>query len=243
MAEDPCRTGLHRAGETARRADQGRSRAACAQDRWSGHRRRLHRLDPGDRRIDRDHRAAAARRRGAAGPRYRSRRSVLAADCRRRGQGDCASPGTSAIRAAGAARPHRHHPRSRREAGGHNRPRAASVGGIAAGRHDRAVAAARGRSRVRPACRWRDGKHQRDRGGQCRGRIARDRGSAARSGASGQDRRAGHARSLRSGGASKRRSRAGISQPRIPAARRWQKLQREYLHGLLPKPRLAGLLR
>ena len=72
--------------EPAKRRDaliKAEAARLAQQDRRSGDRGRLHRLDPRDRRIDRDHRAAAARRRGPAGPRYRSRRGLLAADCRR----------------------------------------------------------------------------------------------------------------------------------------------------------------
>ena len=108
VAGDLAGARSHRAGDAARRADQGGGGAACAQDRWAGDCRRLDRLDPGDGRTDRDHRAPAARRGGAAGPRYRSRRSIVAADCRRREEEHRAGARPSAIRHAGAARAHRH---------------------------------------------------------------------------------------------------------------------------------------
>ncbi len=63
----------HRTGGASRRADQSRSGAAGAQDRRAGDRRRLDRIDSGDRPIDRHDRALAARRRGAAGARHRPR--------------------------------------------------------------------------------------------------------------------------------------------------------------------------
>ena len=72
-----------RAGRAARRADRGGSGAACRARRRAGDRRRLDRLDAGDRRAARDHRQAAARRRGAARPRHRSDDAVLGADRRR----------------------------------------------------------------------------------------------------------------------------------------------------------------
>ncbi len=50
----------------------------------AGDRRRLHRLDAGDRQAARHHRAAAARRAGAARPRHGSRRRLLGADRRQR---------------------------------------------------------------------------------------------------------------------------------------------------------------
>ena len=58
------------------------ARAACRQDRRPGDRRRLDRLDAGDRRPDRDHRAPAARRRGAARARHRPRRRLVGSDRR-----------------------------------------------------------------------------------------------------------------------------------------------------------------
>ena len=51
----------HRAGRAPRPADRGRSQAPCDQRR-PGDRRRLDRLDPGDREAARHHRQAAARR-------------------------------------------------------------------------------------------------------------------------------------------------------------------------------------
>jgi hypothetical protein len=50
LARHPGRARRHRAGGTARRADQGRSGAAHRPCRWPGHRRRLHRLDARNRR-------------------------------------------------------------------------------------------------------------------------------------------------------------------------------------------------
>ena len=93
---------------------------------------------------------------------------------------------TSAICAAGAARPHRRSSRSRREtrrdATGRERfcrKRCGPRPRPSCGSGTRPI-------RLRVARRHRDGKNQRDRGGQCRRGIARDRGGAARSGASGK---------------------------------------------------------
>ena len=91
---DAARARLDRAGGAARCVDQGGGRAAGAQDRRAGDRGGFDRLDPGDRGTDRDHRAAAAWRGGAAGPRHRSRRGILAADRRRCARNDIApAPG------------------------------------------------------------------------------------------------------------------------------------------------------
>ena len=59
LADNPRRARRHRAGGPARRADQGRSGAARRPPRRTGDRRRLDRLDAGDRRADRDHRQAS----------------------------------------------------------------------------------------------------------------------------------------------------------------------------------------
>ena len=83
LAERPRRARRDRAGRAPRPADRGRGRAA-RQQRRAGDRRRLDRLDAGDREAARDHRQAAARRGGAARPRHRSRRRDLGADRRRR---------------------------------------------------------------------------------------------------------------------------------------------------------------
>ena len=72
--------------------------ARLAARRRAGDRRRLDRLDAGDRRTDRHHRAAAARRRGAARARHRSRRGGLAADRRRRATARRRRAGRPAIR-------------------------------------------------------------------------------------------------------------------------------------------------
>ncbi len=69
-----------RACGAARRADQGRNRAPCQARRWTGDCSRVDRFDSGDGRIDRHDCAPAAWGGGAARPRYRSRRSVVAAD-------------------------------------------------------------------------------------------------------------------------------------------------------------------
>ena len=86
--------------------------------RRPGDRRRLDRLDAGDREAARDDREAAARRGGAARPRHRSRRRLLGAD-RRGPDGEpwcSARVRPSAIRHAGAAAPHRHRARRGRVA-------------------------------------------------------------------------------------------------------------------------------
>ena len=120
LAANPARARPHRTGRAPRRLDQSGSRAACAQDRRAGDRCRFDRLDSGDRRTDRHHRAPAARRRRAAGARHGSRRGVLAADRWQRARRCLAGARPSAIRAAGAARAHRHRPRRGGEA---RRPR------------------------------------------------------------------------------------------------------------------------
>ena len=61
-----------------------RRRAACAQGRWSGDRRGFDRIDPFNCGTHRHNCAAAAWRRGVAGTRHRSRRGIVAVDCRRR---------------------------------------------------------------------------------------------------------------------------------------------------------------
>ena len=106
--------------------------ARLANTARSGDRRRLDRLDPGDRDAARDHRQAAAWRGGAARPRHRSRRrhlgrrSPTATRCRAR---------PSAIRACRAAQAHRHRARRRRNAWRRAaRPRAHRLGSVAAGR-------------------------------------------------------------------------------------------------------------
>ncbi len=63
----------HRAGGAARPVDHGGGRAPHRPPRWPGDRGGLDRLDAGDREIPACRGHAAARRRGAAGARYRSR--------------------------------------------------------------------------------------------------------------------------------------------------------------------------
>ena len=148
------RNGRHRGRRAPRQADRGRGQAACRQRR-AGDRRRLHRLDAGDRQAARDHRQAAARRRGAARPRHGSRRRLLGADrrrCRRHDARRRARRRPRAIRHARAARPHRHRARRRAAtcAAAAARPRAAGLGSAAAGRHHRALAGAHRRRRTSP---------------------------------------------------------------------------------------------
>ncbi len=113
LAGDVARARLLSSRSSARDAlIKAEAARLCPQDRRAGDRRGLDRLDSVDCRIDCHHRAPAAWRRGAAGPRYRSRRGIVAAD-RREKRIDGA--GTSAIRHAGLARAHRHRPRRRRQ--------------------------------------------------------------------------------------------------------------------------------
>ena len=79
--------GAIEAGRAPRQTDRGRGQAPRRQRR-AGDRRRLHRLDAGDRQAARHHRQAAARRGGAARPRHGSRRRRLGADRRQRRRQD-----------------------------------------------------------------------------------------------------------------------------------------------------------
>ena len=150
---DAARARHDRAGRAARRADQGRSRAACAQDRCTGDRRRLDRVDPGDRRTDCHHRAPAARRRGAAGPRHRSRRGFLAPDRRRRARRCLArrpairnSRCSALLARIGIGRD------AVEQLAERARPRAARLGSVAPGGGDRALASARADRKFCGAC-------------------------------------------------------------------------------------------
>ena len=84
VEQNPCRERRHRIRRAPRQIDRGRGQAAGLLGR-TGDRRGFHRLDAGDRHVARNHRQAAARRRGAARPRHDARRRLLGAD-RRQGR-------------------------------------------------------------------------------------------------------------------------------------------------------------
>ena len=181
-----------RAGGAPRPADRGGNQAARNRRR-PGDRGGLHRLDPGDRDAARDHREIAARRAGAARPRHRSRRRDLDLIASRDGEtgavhGHPQFAMPALLQRIGIVRD-----ASKCWASPPAWPRTARLGGAAARRGHRALAAAPRRGRFAP--RRHALKHRRDRGGQRRGRGAGDRGRAPRDdGRSGQDRRAGDAR-------------------------------------------------